>query len=157
MIGEAPQPHADATQTVQPVQVLRRAEGLESGDLSLNFRLSRCERRVLAVISDPMQAEATVEQKAKQCGMTERRFYQIMRDPRFVRYWRGQVANVVQSRALRYIEAADQLAAKPTRDGFNDRRMLLEMAGHYVPRQQTDITSGGQPLVGVVGVALDEL
>jgi hypothetical protein len=119
--------------------------------------LTRKERAVLAIICDPSMADATNRERYAKAGLSERRYYEILADPWFNEQHRRMIQSVVKERVGRLIEAGYQTAATPGRDGFQDRRMLLEMTGHYVKREQIDHTSGGQPIVGVIGVAMDDI
>jgi hypothetical protein len=170
VIGEAKQgkeqPHTNTGETpvnadgaTLPV-VATRAQPLkntDNGDSAENRRLSRKEQAVLRAITDPTLSTATNTVRAKAAGVSERHFYQIIADPFFARVHRRVLLGAVQANASRIIEKAVDVATSTGRDGATDRWKLLEMSGHYTPRQQTDITSAGQPIVGIVGVAVDDV
>jgi hypothetical protein len=156
--AEMPDLHEKTSETL-PVEVKRRdGRGLlTGGDRSINRMLTRKERAVLRVICDPALCEATQAERAKQAQVSIRQYFSILADPWFREQHRVAINRHVQERVGRLIEAGYQTAATPGRDGFQDRRMLLEMTGHYVKREQIDHTSGGQPIVGVIGVAMDDI
>lgn len=147
MIGEAAQ-----TLPVQATRAQTSLAGQGTATDALNRSFTRKERAVLEAICNPALRDVTVSERAKAAGVSERRYFEIMKDPWFRRQHREYIQATVQERVASLVDASAQTAATPGRDGFNDRRMLLEITGHYVPRQQTDVTSGGQPIVGVIGV-----
>lgn len=143
-----------------PVTV-QRQEGRELGPRAAsdepNRTFTRVERKVLEAITAPALANATNEERFAHAGVSKTRFYGIMQDPWFRKKHREFIHNHVQGRIAELVNASANTATTPGRDGFQDRRMLLEMTGHYTPRQQIDHTTAGQPIVGVVGVAMDDL
>jgi hypothetical protein len=145
-----------------PVVVSRQEQGkgqqgLRLADDEQNRTFTRVERKVLEAITSPDLANATNEERYAHAGVGKTRFYAIMQDPWFRRKHREFIYNHVQARIAELVNASANTATTPGRDGFNDRKMLLEMTGHYVPRQQIDHTTAGQPIVGVVGVAMDQV
>ena len=158
MIGEVPNHNGNgadenAIATSLSVVARRTTENTngENGDFAQNCKLSRKERAVLAAITDPALLQATNTEKAKAAGVSVRRFYQIITERNFAQVQRNECKSFIRSRLHRYLDAMDQAASKPNRDGFNDRRLAFEMADLYVPKQQTDHNVRGA-IVGIVGV-----
>jgi hypothetical protein len=137
------------------VVVERRGEGNRLPEAKRS--LSRAERRVLESICDPNHRNITVSERCKAIGIGESRYFEVVRDPWFRAQHREAVRRAVDERIASLVNASADTAAVVGRDGFNDRRMLLELTGHYVPRQQIDHTTAGQPIVGVVGVDPSQL
>ena len=168
MIGQAPNNEPQKApdepgqaQNPAPIQTLvNRAQSLSVSDKAIavqNRTLSRKEKAVLRVITDRAYSESTNDEKIAAAGVSKSTFHRIMNDEWVVGVFRSQVASLVQSRVVRYVNAADISAAKPGRDGAIDRWKLLQMAGHYVERSQVDHNHSGKVIVGVVGVSMDEL
>lgn len=157
MIGEVAQGERQQAQTL-PIPVQADRVGTAAiVDSAQNRVLTRKEKAVLAVVTDPALSQATNKEKAKLAGVSPRHFYQIMADPYFAQVQRNECKSFVRSRMQVYLQAMDATAGKAGRDGFNDRRLAFEMGELYTPRQQVDHTTQGKPIVGVVGVSLDEL
>ena len=55
------------------------------------------------------------------------------------------------------IKAMVDTAKMPGRDSHNDRRLAFELCGIYTPRQRVELDAAPRNIVGVVGVAMEEL
>ncbi len=139
------------------VEVRRASPGTVTSANDDERTFTRKERAVLEAITDPATRNMTNAERAALAGVSDRQYYQIMARPWFRARHRNIIQGHVQSRVADLVEASAVTAATPGRDGFNDRKLLMEMTGHYIARQQIDHTSAGQPIVGVVGVSMDAL
>jgi hypothetical protein len=142
---------------IQQVVATRGGNSGNIGELAQNRTLTRAERRILESICDVSQRDLQVDERCKRIGVSRTRYFQIMSDAWFRSQHREYIRRSVQERVSALVGASYDTAVTPGRDGFNDRRMLLEVTGHYVPRQQIDHTTAGQPIVGVVGVDPSQL
>jgi hypothetical protein len=167
VIGEMPQHDAGETQVsaeptdtaTLPVQV-SRADPFNTAASAQNRTwtdLSRAERRVMTVLRDPDNHEKTESERIALAKVSRSRYYEILRDPDFARMEREIVRDTIRASVGAVIHKSLEVAVKRDRDGFNDRKLLLSMSGHYVERSQTDITSQGKQVVGVIGVSMDAL
>lgn len=124
----------------------RRPDRAGGAEMKENDSLTRAERAVLRVLIDPTYHEATNAEKIQAAGVSEAQFYRIVRKPQFREQEKAAFFDLIQTRLGPIIEAAMKTASMEGRDGFNDRKMLLEMGGMYTPKSGLDLTSGGKPL-----------
>nr|WP_294577194.1 hypothetical protein [uncultured Rhodopila sp.] len=113
-----------------------------------NRRLTRVERAVLAVLVDPRfnQPNTTNAERIAAADVSERRFYEVMADPWFQDQQRRAFLDVIRTNIGPIVEAAVKTASAEGRDGHQDRKMLLEMGGMYIPKSAIDHTTGGLPM-----------
>jgi hypothetical protein len=113
-----------------------------------NRRLTRAEQNLLAVLVNPAfnQPDTTNEQRFNAAKISESRFYGIMTDPWFKEQHKNAVFQMIRSNVGSIINASVKTAQQEGRNGFMDRRMLMEMSGMYVPKQAFDHTTGGKPI-----------
>jgi hypothetical protein len=152
MIGEVTSNEHNQANAL-PVQAKRA----EYGDRVENRKLTRGEVAVLRVLMDPSNAEKTDIDRMKLAGVGNDTWYRVVRDPYIQRKQREMAQEYIRSAVAPMLKQSIQVATSEKRDGFNDRKLLLEMSGFYVPRQQIDHTTAGQPIVGVVGVDPQQL
>jgi hypothetical protein len=145
MIGEGKQPEGNAQ--ALPVQV-SRAGGLPAKSLET---LTRAERAVLEVLSDPTLYKATATERIEAAGVGRNRYYKILKDPRFIQLQKEAVHSVMRERIAPVIGAMLDTASQPGRDGHGDRELACEMAGLYTPKQQHEHNVHAE-IIGIVGV-----
>ncbi len=112
---------------------------------------------MLRVLHEPKNHDKTQRDKQKLARVSESTWHKIIRDPWFKQQEAELCRIYLQAELAPIMKASIDTARKPGRDGFADRRMLLETAEVYVPRSQVDHKHSGKLLVGVVGVSMDEL
>lgn len=115
-----------------------------------NRRLTRSEKALLAVLLDPAYFKALNTERARAAGISDRRFYQMMADPWFREREREAFYDLLRTRLGPIVQAAAETAAQPGRDGHFDRKMVLEMAGLYLPKQEQRLTGGDGGAIKVV-------
>lgn len=128
-----------------------------NGDSGENRRLSSAEKRLMRVLVDPQHHALTHRDKAKVAHVSESRYYQIIADPWFKNQERELMLSHMHGELAPIVKACIDTAKKPGRDGFNDRRMALEVMDIYQPRSTVDHNVKGQMIVGVVGISPDQL
>lgn len=95
--------------------------------------LTRSEQKLLAVLTDPKYFGANNAGKAEAAGISDRLLYQIVKRPHFKAAMKDFLTNYLTTQNGPILDAAVQTAKEKGRDGFNDRKMLLEMSGMYEP------------------------
>lgn len=110
--------------------------------------------RLMLAMMAPESYKLTVAELAAKAGIGERTYYRLMADPQY-RVWLDEQRRQALARHVDNImNAAVTTAARDGRDGHQDRKMLLEMAGLYVPKQAHEVGgAGGQPLTILIGGA----
>ncbi len=111
----------------------------------------------LAVTLDAGMYGKTDADRMREAEVSKDTWYRVMKDADFARIHRQMIRSSVNASVSLIINQSTKMAIETGRDGYNDRRMLLEMSGHYTPRQQIDHTTAGQPIIGVVGVDPNQL
>jgi hypothetical protein len=123
-------------------------------------KLTAAETRVLKVLCNPDYFGASNADRIAAANTSERRFYQIMADKWFVQQQKEAVLKMIQGDVSGVVNAALQSAKLEGRAGHSDRKMLLQMAGIYEPKETRQLTGPkGGPIetksVGLSGL-LDE-
>ena len=95
---------------------------------SLNIKLSPGQKRLLDVISDPIHAHKTNEEKASLAGLTASSLYNYMRDPNFIQAIRLRGMNTVLLSSIPIVKRVTNDALKGK---FMQQKLALEMSGHY--------------------------
>lgn len=90
------------------------------------YRPTHSELKILEVLSDPTHYRKSVTEKCELAGISRETYYQSMRKSDFVNLIPMTALQLVKSRATDLINASYDAAL---RGSFNDRELLLEMAG----------------------------
>lgn len=101
--------------------------------------LSRARRKLMLVLSNPDFANATVREICEAAGVSKATYFKAMRDPEFHKEHNNWIRSTITNRLYKILDSAIQTATTVGRDGFQDRRLLFEMAGHYNPHQELHI------------------
>lgn len=108
-----------------------------AGEIAENCSLTRAERALLAILTNPEYFKADDKAKYTAAGISESRYYQLMRKPEFKQALVDMFRDMLQGDIGPIIAAAKTTATTCLdRDGHQDRKMLLEMAGVYTPKQE---------------------
>lgn len=94
---------------------------------------TRTEEKVLAILVNPEHFRKTNAQKIALATCSCYQFYKIMRNPWFQKQVKDAALQLLHGQVMGVFDAAIETAKEVGRDGFNDRKMLLEMAGYYNP------------------------
>ena len=105
--------------------------------------LTKAGQRLVAVLLDPAYRHATVRQRAKAARISEPHYYRLMKDEAVHEALRLKARELLAPYLAPILATAVETASQPGRDGHQDRRMLLEMAAWYGPRQQMEISGPG--------------
>lgn len=142
----------------QPVEVTRKQpmKLAGSGDES-ERKLTRLEGKILELLLNPDTRHAKRQELYKMAGCSKGRYYAILKDPWFDQQRREGLQAIIREQTISFVRAAAKTAATPGRDGFQDRRLLLSMTGDHVERRHHDHNVTGRVVVGVIGVAMEDL
>lgn len=115
---------------------------------------TRAARSLAVAMLDPKSVKMTVAELAKAAGISDRQYYRLMNNPEFKAWVNEERRLAVFRHVDAVITAAVTTAAKEGREGHQDRKMLLEMAGLYQSKQSMEVGgAGGQPLTIIIGGA----
>ena len=104
--------------------------------------LSASERKILRVWADPAYYASTDTECIKAAGVGRATYYKAKQTPA-LEGERQRICREMLVQGLRGAYGAMiETAGSPGREGFQDRRLLMEMAGEYTPRQavSADVT-----------------
>ena len=87
------------------------------------------EMRFAEVLLDPDKVDLTIVDKARLARVSERTAHRYMADAEFIAWVRSRFFEHVFSRTAKWLDAAHRMASQSSAAGFNDRQMLLTMAG----------------------------
>lgn len=109
-------------------------------DMSGNRILTKTQLKVLGVLLDPKYYNATGTEKRKAAGCSIYQYHKIMRDPTFNDLVTKCLLSMVHMESGAILQTAIDSAKIMGREGFPDRRMLMEMLNFYKPKQQVEHT-----------------
>lgn len=104
---------------------------------------SRVERQVLRAWCAPDNWSKTEKDMAKASGVSRARYYVVKANPDMQEARRRICDEMLRDHLQPIYDAAIKVASEPTRHGFPDRKLLLEMARAYIPRQELTGRDGG--------------
>ena len=90
----------------------------------------------MAVWANPEHWAATDEEIIGEAGVSRSTYYKAKQDPVLLEEWHKLCREILGDRLLSIYQASIQTACVVGRDGFQDRKLLLEMAGEYTPRKE---------------------
>jgi hypothetical protein len=141
-----------------PTSELVKAQRVQAPKMAEPERqFTRLERKIMDCLLDHDTTYAKVDDICKAVGCSRNGYYNIMRDGWFQEQRRNLLRDMVQQQASVFIKAAAETAATPGRDGFQDRRLLLNITGDHVERKQHNHDITARVVVGVIGVSMEEL
>jgi hypothetical protein len=108
--------------------------------------LTKADVALLAAMADPDRFRATNEELWTAAGISRATFYRLTRDPGFAARRRQQLFDVLRSEVNDVVYATLLNAQLPGREGFADRKLLLEMTGVYQP-SATKLEIKGPPAI----------
>jgi len=94
-------------------------------------------------MSDPANLALFNKELIELAGISEAHFYRLMKNPSFTAKRRAILLDVVKSSIGLILKAAVDSAQIEGRDGQPDRKMLLEMAGLYLPAKHLALSAAG--------------
>jgi len=95
---------------------------------------SPAEQKLLLVLLNPDFYGQTVTSICREAGVVRDVYYKAFKKPGFLAIYYGLLREMVHGLVGNVIKAAYKFAVNNNKNNA-DRRMLLEMAGVYVPRQ----------------------
>ena len=105
------------------------------------YRPTAKQRAMLNVLLDIENVGLSNEEKCKLANVTTGGYYKMMKNEEFVQYLDKQTDQLIRDKISPVIVATFKNAILGGTSGFQDRRMLLEMANKYSPRQVIDLNA----------------
>lgn len=88
------------------------------------------EIRLMEVLSDPENLDKSVTQKAKLANIARKTYYEIIKKPEFSAYMNKLTYDLIKGRIGEVVEACFKFGTTE-KSCFQDRKLLLQMAGMY--------------------------
>jgi len=120
--------------------MIRMAETVTKVD---EYRPTAKEKRLVEAMSDPKNRNLNITELCKVAGISREAYYQMMRKPAFVEYYKRIQYEVVKSSIAKVLQSTIKFAIENPKC-HQDRKMLLEMSGMYTPKQEVDTNIGNK-------------
>ena len=98
------------------------------------------EKKLLEVLINPENAGKTVTDICNLANVSRRKYYEAMGKEEFSNLVNETTMDLVTAKAGSVLNAAYKYAMKEK--GFQDRKMILTIAGIYVDKAQTELSGG---------------
>jgi hypothetical protein len=94
-----------------------------------NYKITPAETRLLEVLLDPANTGKNITEKCELAEISREYYYRIMKKPDFVSLLNKTAIDLVKEKISDILSASIKVATGSGARGYQDRRMLLEMAG----------------------------
>lgn len=144
-----------ATETKENVVVIRNLKDLikaeEIEDVELNTKYGRytptlLERKLLFVLTELGAVKLSITDICIKAGVKRDVYYKAMAKPGFKEYFNGMMRDNLSGKVAGILNASYRFAVSNPKN-FQDRKLLLEMAGAYIETQKVQHTGdNGEPI-----------
>ncbi|MFQ8932677.1 MAG: phBC6A51 family helix-turn-helix protein [Lactococcus lactis] len=104
------------------------------------YKPTTAEKKLLEVLINPENAGKTVTDICNLANVSRRKYYEAMGKEEFSNLVNETTMDLVTAKAGSVLNAAYKYAMKEK--GFQDRKMILTIAGIYVDKAQTELSGG---------------
>lgn len=121
------------------IQILQkvRYKDVTKGNI---YKPTTAEKKLLEVLINPENAGKTVTDICNLANVSRRKYYEAMGKEEFSNLVNETTMDLVTAKAGSVLNAAYKYAMKEK--GFQDRKMILTIAGIYVDKSQTELSGG---------------
>ncbi|ANT44057.1 hypothetical protein DS98204_32 [Lactococcus phage 98204] len=121
------------------IQILQktRYKDVTKGNI---YKPTTAEKKLLEVLINPENAGKTVTDICNLANVSRRKYYEAMGKEGFSNLVNETTMDLVTAKAGSVLNAAYKYAMKEK--GFQDRKMILTIAGIYVDKSQTELSGG---------------
>lgn len=121
------------------IQILQKAryKDVTKGNI---YKPTTAEKKLLEVLINPENAGKTVTDICNLANVSRRKYYEAMGKEEFSNLVNETTMDLVTAKAGSVLNAAYKYAMKEK--GFQDRKMILTIAGIYVDKSQTELSGG---------------
>lgn len=121
------------------IQILQKAryKDVTKGNI---YKPTTAEKKLLEVLINPENAGKTVTDICNLANVSRRKYYEAMGKEEFSNLVNETTMDLVTAKAGSVLNAAYKYAMKEK--GFQDRKMILTIAGIYVDKTQTELSGG---------------
>ena len=102
------------------------------------YKPTYAEEKLIEVLSNPEHLGKTITEKCKIADISRDMFYRVMKKPGFIKYYNNLMIEVIKGKVGDIINATAKFAQLPK--NHQDRKLLLEMANIYTPKEKMEIS-----------------
>ena len=121
------------------IQILQKARYRNVTKANI-YKPTTAEKKLLEVLINPENAGKTVTDICNLANVSRRKYYEAMGKEEFSNLVNETTMDLVTAKAGSVLNAAYKYAMKEK--GFQDRKMILTIAGIYVDKTQTELSGG---------------
>lgn len=99
------------------------------------YKATAAEKKLLEALSEPENYTLSITELCGKAGIGRNTYYTLLKKPEFVAKKNEIEKKVFDSLVPEVKRAAVKFAINNSKN-FQDRKMILEMAGEYVPKQE---------------------
>lgn len=100
--------------------------------------LTPAREKILEALLNPEFLGLSITEKCNLIGISRNCWYKAIKDQSFMSLVKKTNIDLIKESAHEIIAASKKVAINSGARGFNDRRMLLEMSGYYVPKSEVN-------------------
>lgn len=104
----------------------------------ISYTPTPAEIRLIEVLSNPENIDKSVTAKAELAGISRKTYYDITKKPEFVEYFNRLIYESLRGRISEVVEACFRFGTTE-KSCFQDRKILLQMAGFYKEEQNINL------------------
>lgn len=130
----------------------RRLKTMTKND---KYKPTVAEKKLLEVLINPENIGKTVTEICNLAGISRNKYYQALEKEEFSNLVNETTMDLVTAKAGSVLNAAYKYAMKEK--GFQDRKMILTIAGIYVDKTQTELSGGIEVSNPYEGLTEEEL
>lgn len=130
----------------------RRLKTITKND---KYKPTVAEKKLLEVLINPENIGKTVTEICNLAGISRNKYYQALEKEEFSNLVNETTMDLVTAKAGSVLNAAYKYAMKEK--GFQDRKMILTIAGIYVDKTQTELFGGIEVSNPYEGLTEEEL
>ena len=136
------------------IQILQKAryKDVTKGNI---YKPTTAEKKLLEVLINPENAGKTVTDICNLANVSRRKYYEAMGKEEFSNLVNETTMDLVTAKAGSVLNAAYKYAMKEK--GFQDRKMILTIAGIYVDKSQRELYGGIKVSKPYEGLTEEEL
>lgn len=99
---------------------------------------TEAEKKLLQALLNPDNIGIKLKDLCKAARITRQTYYNAMKKPEFAELYHELTMETIKGHAAKALNASFKYADSP--QGFQDRKMILTIAGIYVDKSQTEIS-----------------
>jgi len=101
---------------------------------TLEYTPTPAERRLMVEMSNPENLNETITTICRRAQVDRGVYYSAIQKPEFKRFQDKMISMALMNSIRQVVGATIKSAIDPHPSHFNDRKILLEMAGQYIPQ-----------------------